>query len=225
MKILVVEDEVKLAAALARGLGRKGYTVDTISDGKEALERIKLHHESYNLIILDLMLPNMDGETICKEVREQKINTPLLILTARDEVDTKIQLLREGADDYLVKPFSFDELDARIIALLRRPVEAKTPVLEVKGITLNSSERRVTRNSKPVKLTLKEFALLEYFMRNPNRVIDREELLNHLWDFNYTSFFSNSLDVHIKNLRKKIDYAKGPSIIETIRGVGYKLVA
>ncbi len=120
MKILVVEDETKLATALSQGLSRKGYTVDVVSDGKEALERIKLHHDNYNVIILDLMLPNMDGQTICKEIREKKITTPLLVLTARDEVDTKVQLLRDGADDYLVKPFQPTELLARIKRLTKQ---------------------------------------------------------------------------------------------------------
>ena len=224
MKVLVVEDEEKLAEALARGLRGKGYTVDIVTDGEKAYERIRLHHDSYNVVVLDLMLPGMDGQTICRKVREENISTPIIILTARDETDTKVDLLRIGADDYLAKPFSFQELDARIIALLRRPSEVKAAVLRVRDIVLNSAERTVTRKNKNLRLTLKEFSLLEYFMRNLNRVINREELLNHLWDFNYTSFFSNSLDVHVKNLRKKIDYGKGPSILETVRGVGYKMV-
>ncbi len=223
MKILVVEDEEKLAEALARGLRGRGYTVDIVSDGVQAFERIKLHHDNYNIVILDLMLPGMDGATICSNVRALNIATPILVLTARDETDMKVELLRMGADDYLAKPFSFEELDARITALLRRPKETQGTILQVQGITLNPGERTVTRDEKNIQLTLKEFALLEYFMRNTNRVIDREELLNHLWDFNYTSFFSNSLDVHVKNLRKKIDYGKGPSILETIRGIGYKM--
>lgn len=223
MKVLVVEDEEKLAEALSRGLQAKGYAVDVIGDGEKALERIILYHADYDIVILDLMLPTTDGHTICREVRQRKISIPILILTARDETDTKVELLRTGADDYLAKPFSFDELDARIQALLRRPQEAKSTVLVVKDITLNPAERTVTRDGKPIQLTLKEFALLEYFMRNPNRVINREELLNHLWDFNYTSFFSNALDVHIKNLRKKLDYDKESSILETIRGIGYRM--
>lgn len=223
MKVLVVEDEEKLAEALSRGLQAKGYTVDVISDGEKALERIILYHEDYDLVVLDLMLPKTDGQTICREVRQRKISIPIIILTARDETDTKVDLLRGGADDYLAKPFSFDELDARIQALLRRPAEVKSTVLKVKDIVLNPAERTVTRDDKPIQLTLKEFSLLEYFMRNPDRVINREELLNHLWDFNYTSFFSNALDVHIKNLRKKLDYDKESSVLETIRGIGYRM--
>jgi len=223
MKVLVVEDEEKLAEALSRGLQAKGYTVDAISDGEKALERIILYHEDYDLVVLDLMLPKTDGQTICREVRQRKISIPIIILTARDETDTKVDLLRGGADDYLAKPFSFDELDARIQALLRRPAEVKSTVLKVKDIVLNPAERTVTRDDKPIQLTLKEFSLLEYFMRNPDRVINREELLNHLWDFNYTSFFSNALDVHIKNLRKKLDHDKESSVLETIRGIGYRM--
>jgi two-component system, OmpR family, copper resistance phosphate regulon response regulator CusR len=223
MKILIVEDETKLADALARGLKTKGYTADTISDGAQALERITLYHADYDVIILDLMLPSMDGETICAEVRRREITTPIIILTARDETDSKVKMLHTGADDYLAKPFSFEELDARIIALLRRPTSAPQTLLQYKDIVLNPATRTVTRDGEPIQLTLKEFALLEYFLRNQNRVINREELLNHLWDFNYTSFFSNALDVHIKNLRKKIDHDKQSSIFETVRGIGYKL--
>lgn len=223
MKVLIVEDEEKLAQALARGLQNKGYTADIVDDGAKAFERIVLYHEDYDVIILDLMLPSMDGQSICTEVRKKGISTPIIILTARDELDVKIEMLHGGADDYLAKPFSFAELDARILAVLRRPQETTTTVLKYKDISLDTAERSVTLDGKSVRLTLKEFALLEYFMRNPNRVINREELLNHIWDFNYTSFFSNALEVHIKNLRKKIDHDKTSSFIETIRGVGYRL--
>lgn len=225
MKVLVVEDEPKLLDVLQRGLTAKGYTADTIADGKEALDRIVLYKDDYDVVVLDLLLPGMDGHTICRLAREKGVKTPILILTALDEVKSKVDLLNSGADDYLHKPFSFDELDARLNALLRRPQETIPTVLEVDDIELNTAERTVTRDGKPVSLTLKEFALLEYFMRHPNQVINREELLNHLWDFNYTSFFSNSLDVHVKNLRKKIDHGRDTSIIETVRGIGYKLSA
>lgn len=223
MKVLVVEDNEKLAEALSQGLQAKGYAVDALGDGEKALERILLYHEDYDIVVLDLMLPTTDGQTICREVRAQNISVPIIILTARDETDTKVEMLRAGADDYLAKPFSFDELDARILALLRRPQESKSPVLTVKDIVLDPAERTVTRAGQPIQLTLKEFSLLEYFMRNPDRVINREELLNHLWDFNYTSFFSNALDVHVKNLRKKLDHGKDTSVIETIRGIGYRM--
>lgn len=222
MKILLVEDEQKLSAALSRGLGLEGYTVDTIADGKKALTRISLHRSDYDLIILDLMLPGMDGHEICKQVREMNITIPILILTARNETDTKVQLLLTGADDYLVKPFSFAELVARIRALLRRPNESLPETLKVGGLELNPTERRVTRDGKEIPLTLKEFGLLEYFMRHPNQVVNREDLLNHLWDFNYVGF-SNVVDVHVKNLRRKLDEGGNANILETVRGIGYRL--
>lgn len=222
MKILLVEDELKLAQALARGLGLEGYTVDTIADGKKALTRISLHRSDYDLIILDLMLPSMDGYEICKQVREMNITVPILVLTARNETDTKVQLLTSGADDYLVKPFSFAELAARIRALLRRPTESLPETLKVGDLELNPGERRVYREGKEISLTLKEFGLLEYFMRHPNQVVNREDLLNHLWDFNYIGF-SNVVDVHVKNLRRKLDEGGGGDVLETVRGIGYRL--
>ena len=223
MKILIVEDEEKLAAALKRGLELEGYSVDIIPDGKKALTRISLHRTDYDIVILDLMLPSMDGAEICKQAREMGITVPILVLTARAETDTKVQLLLTGADDYLVKPFSFAELSARLRALLRRPSEALPDVLKVGEIELNPSERRVVIGGKEIELTLKEFGLLEYFMRHPNQVVNREDLLNHLWDFNYVGF-SNVVDVHVKNLRRKLDEGESASVLETVRGIGYRLV-
>ena len=223
MKILLVEDEEKLANALKRGLELQGYTVDIVSDGKKALTRISLHRTDYDLVILDLMLPSMDGYEICKEMRARDITVPVLVLTARAETDTKVQLLLAGADDYLVKPFSFSELAARLRALLRRPSETLPQVLSSNEIELDPTTRRVVRKGKDVPLTLKEFGLLEYFMRNPDKVVSREDLLNHLWDFNYVGF-SNVVDVHIKNLRRKLD-ADGEDVLETVRGIGYRLRA
>lgn len=222
MRIILVEDEVKLAEALKSGLTQKGYAVDLVHDGTKALSRISLNHVDYDLIILDLMLPGTDGATITKKLREQDITTPILILTARDETDTKIDLLLSGADDYLAKPFSFEELCARIQALLRRPSAVLPTILSVRDIELNPADRTVRKADSLVPLTLKEFVLLEYFMRNPNKVINREELLSHLWDFNYNSF-SNVVDVHIKNLRKKLDRTGDKNLLETVRGVGYRL--
>jgi len=222
MKILLVEDEQKLAQALQKGLGLEGYTVDIIEDGKKALTRISLHRSDYDAIILDLMLPSMDGYEICKQVREMNITTPILVLTARNETDTKVQLLTAGADDYLVKPFSFAELAARIRALLRRPTETVPEKLRSGDIELSISDRRVTVNGKEIALTLKEFGLLEYFMRHPNQVVNREDLLNHLWDFNYAGF-SNVVDVHVKNLRRKLGSEDSGSVLETVRGIGYRL--
>lgn len=222
MKILLVEDEQKLAQALSRGLTHEGYAVDIIGDGKKALTRISLHRTDYDLIILDLMLPSMDGHEICRQVREWNITIPILILTARAETETKVDLLLSGADDYLVKPFSFAELCARVRALLRRPTEALPETLKIAGIELNPSERRVVRDGSEIELTLKEFGLLEYFMRHPNQVVNREDLLSHLWDFNYAGF-SNVVDVHVKNLRRKLGTSGSGDILETVRGIGYRL--
>ncbi|MEY4747123.1 MAG: hypothetical protein RLZZ416_172 [Candidatus Parcubacteria bacterium] len=224
MKILLVEDEQKLADALKRGLEHQGYTVDIVADGKKAFTRISLHRSDYDVVILDLMLPSMDGLEIAKKVREQNVTVPILVLTARAETDTKVQLLLAGADDYLVKPFSFAELNARLQALLRRPSEVLPESLMIGDIELNPSQRRATRDGKEIPLTLKEFGLLEYFMRHPGQVVNREDLLNHLWDFNYVGF-SNVVDVHVKNLRKKLDDTDGGRILETVRGIGYRLAA
>ncbi len=224
MRILIIEDEQKLAEALSKGLTHKGYAVDVITDGEKGLTRISLHRDDYDLVILDLMLPTMDGLNVCKEVRALGITVPILILTARNETETKVELLLAGADDYLVKPFSFEELSARVHALLRRPNEAIPSVLNVGDITLNPVERSVSLAGKPISLTLKEFGMLEYFMRRPNQVVNREDILAHLWDFNYASF-SNVVDVHVKNLRTKLDAGGGPSVLETVRGIGYRLRA
>jgi len=222
MRILLVEDEKKLADVIARGLTQKGYAVDVINEGDKAFDRISLNHIDYDLVVLDLMLPGMDGTSITKAVRERDITVPILILTARDEVENKVDLLLSGADDYLVKPFSFDELTARIQALLRRPTEMLQSTLKVRDIELKPAEREVKKDGKIIPLTLKEFVLLEYFMRHPNKAINREELLSHLWDFNYDSF-SNVVDVHVKNLRRKLDKNGDKDLLETVRGVGYRL--
>lgn len=222
MKILLVEDEQKLAEALKRGLELDGYTVDIVSDGKKALTRISLHRKDYDIVILDLMLPSMDGYQICREMRAQDITVPILILTARAETDTKVNLLLSGADDYLVKPFSFAELSARLQALLRRPSESLPEVIQVADIELDLGTRAVSRDGRALPLTLKEFGLLEYFMRHPGMVVNREDLLSHLWDFNYVGF-SNVVDVHIKNLRRKLGGTDDDGILETVRGIGYRL--
>lgn len=223
MKILLVEDEEKLAESLAKGLQHEGYAVDIIGDGKKALTRISLNRKDYDLVVLDLTLPSMDGYEIAKQVRDMEISIPILVLTGRAETDTKVKLLLSGADDYMVKPFSFAELNARIKALLRRPAENLPEVLQVEDIELNTTERSVMRDGKPMALTLKEFGLLEYFMRHPNQVVSREDLLSHLWDFNYVGF-SNVVDVHVKNLRRKLG-ENGERLLQTVRGVGYRLAA
>lgn len=222
MKILIVEDEPKLAAAMAKGLQHEGLVSDIVHDGKKALTRLSLHRDDYDMVILDLMLPTMDGHEICRQAREWSITTPILILTARAETENKVALLLSGADDYLVKPFSFAELVARVRALLRRPVEAVPEHLVIDGIELRPEERRVLCDGSELELTLKEYGLLEYFMRHPNQVVNREDLLSNLWDFNYAGF-SNVVDVHIKNLRRKLASVGRENLLETVRGVGYRL--
>ncbi|MHB8710569.1 MAG: response regulator transcription factor [Minisyncoccota bacterium] len=224
MRILIVEDEVKLAEVLAEGLSKKGYAADTVNDGAKALARISMHRNDYDLVILDLMLPSMSGLDICKQMRAENITVPIIVLTALGETEKKIELLLAGADDYLVKPFSLDELIARVQAILRRPTESVPIVLQALDIELNPSERTAARDGVPLTLTLKEFGILEYFLRHPNEVVNREDLITHLWDFNYESF-SNVVDVHVKNLRQKLDRGSYPSVLETVRGIGYRLHA
>lgn len=223
MRILIVEDEEKLAEATKKGLELKGFTVDWLDDSEKARTRIMLYRDEYDLILLDLMLPGVDGATICKDVRAEGVTTPIIILTARDETENKVELLNLGADDYLPKPFSFDELVARINAVLRRPEQALPSVLTIRDITLDPGKHTVTKGGKEVSLTLKEFSLLEFFMRHPNQALKREAVLDHVWSFDFPAF-SNVLDVHMKNLRKKLDdYENSDPLFETIRGVGYRL--
>jgi DNA-binding response OmpR family regulator len=170
------------------------------------------------------MLPSLDGYAICKQMRAENIVTPVLVLTARAEVETKVELLLSGADDYLVKPFAFAELLARMHALLRRPSESLPGILRMGEIELNPVEHSASIEGEPLILTLKEFGLLEYFLRHPNEVVNREDLLAHLWDFNYESF-SNVIDVHVKNLRRKLDERNCTGVLETVRGIGYRLRA
>jgi len=222
VKILVVEDNEKLAENLKQGLVQEGYAVDVIGDGLLAERRILINNDEYDLIVLDRMLPGKDGESVCLSWRESGIVIPILMLTALDTTDNKVEGLNAGADDYLAKPFAFKELLARIRALLRRPKQTFPDILELRDISINTTSRTVTYKSKPLVLTLKEFMVLEYLMRNAGKVVTRDELYSHAWDFADSSF-SNTVDVHIKNLRKKIhDNAK---IIQTVRGIGYKMVA
>jgi DNA-binding response OmpR family regulator len=223
MRILIVEDEEKLAQATKKGLELKGFTVDWLAEGEKARTRMMLYRDEYDIVLLDLMLPGVDGATICKEVRESGVTTPIIVLTARDETESKVDLLNLGADDYLAKPFSFDELVARINAVLRRPEQALPSVLTVRDITLDPAKHTVTKGGKEVSLTLKEFSLLEFFMRHPNEAVKRETVLDHVWSFDFPAF-SNVLDVHMKNLRKKLDdYGEADPLFETIRGIGYRL--
>ena len=220
MKILVVEDNVKLAENLKQGLTQEGYAVDVINEGLSAERRILINRDEYDLVVLDRMLPGKDGVSICKEWRRNDVVVPVLMLTALDTIDDKVAGLDVGADDYLSKPFAFKELLARIHALLRRPKKVSPVVLSSGDISINTTTRIVTYKNKIISLTLKEFMVLEYLINNLGKVITRDDLYSHAWDFADSSF-SNTVDVHIKNLRKKIhDNGK---IIQTVRGVGYKM--
>ncbi len=218
----MVEDEVRLASALERGLSREGYAVDVLHDGGKALTRLRNCHEEYDLAILDVMLPGADGFQICRRLRDEEISLPILMLTARDATRDKVEGLDSGADDYLVKPFEFDELFARMRTLLRRPPQVLPPRLELADLVLEPDSRKVTRAGEQVLLTAKEFALLEYFLRHPGEVLSRDRLLTHAWEYEFDGF-SNVVDVHLSNLRKKIDRPGQRRLFHTIRGVGYVL--
>ncbi len=221
MKILIVEDEERLAILIKKALEKEGFAADYVMDGEAAETRIEICHKDYDLVILDLMLPKKDGLEVCRNVRAKNITIPILVLTAKFDINDKVNTLDAGADDYLVKPFSLEELISRIRALLRRPPQSIPTVLTIQDLTLNNSTRKVTRAGKEIKLTVKEFAILEYLMRNPNQVISRSQILDHLWGSDFDSF-SNVIDVHVKNLRKKVGNGRR-KLIETIRGIGYRI--
>lgn len=220
MRILVVEDEKELAHLIRRGLTEEGYAVDVAYDGEEA----ESYAESapYDLIVLDIVLPKKDGFRVCADLRRRKMDTRIIMLTSRDSVGDRVKGLDTGADDYLVKPFEFQELTARIRALLRRNVEGGSPLLRVGGISINTVTREVQRGERSVEVNNKEYSILEYLMRNPNMVITRQMIEDHVWSFSLESS-SNLVDVYIRRLRSKLDEPGQESIIETLRGAGYRL--
>ncbi len=222
MRILIVEDEEALAKIIKSSLEAEGYSVDHLADGQKALGRVQSTHDEYDLIMLDLKLPNVGGLEICQKMRALHIDTPVLILTVNDDLDSKVSLFDAGADDYLIKPFEFKELFSRIRAITRRPKKTLSVELNVADVALNPATQKVTRAGKEIKLTLKEFRILEYFMRNPGTVLSREDLVRNVYDFDYDSF-SNVLDVFISRLRNKIDKGRSIKLIETVHGVGYRL--
>ncbi|HEY1041145.1 MAG TPA: response regulator transcription factor [Candidatus Paceibacterota bacterium] len=222
MKVLLVEDNEKLSSTLKHALLQEGYAVDCLFDGDDAYRRITVSKNDYDVVILDRMLPSMEGVEVCRRWRDEGITVPVIMLTALDGTEEKVTGLTAGADDYLAKPFSFEELLARIRAVLRRPPQMVNTVLEVDGVLLDATSRTVTHHGENVTLTLKEFMVLEYLMRNASKVVTRDALYDHAWDFADSSF-SNTVDVHIKNLRKKL-HDEG-ILIQTIRGVGYKMGA
>ena len=219
MKILIVDDEAQLLEQLQRSISADKYDVDTAADGEAALD--KLFDNLYDLVLLDIMLPRMDGLSVLKEIRLAGIKTPVLMLTAKGDIEDRIQGLDLGADDYLAKPFSFPELMARIRALLRRAGDQRNSILKIKDIVLNTATREVEKDNQPLNLTPKEFSILEFLLYNKNRVISRFSLAEHVWSDDFDPFtMSNFIDVHIKNLRRKIGDSKG-TIIQTIRGTGF----
>jgi heavy metal response regulator len=222
MRILVVEDERKLAEAVQRGLAEQGYAVDVANDGQAGLDLAEV--EPYDLIVLDVMLPGLDGLEVSRRLRAARRNMPVLMLTARDAVDDRVAGLDSGADDYLVKPFAFRELHARVRALLRREGQSKDPVLRVGDLELDPVSREVRRAGRPVDLTTKEYAILEYFLRNPNRVLTRTQIAEHVWDYDFASM-SNVVDVYVGYLRRKLADDREPRLMRTIRGTGYQLRA
>lgn len=220
MKVLVVEDNKKLADVMKRGLEQEGFAVDTLGEGIAAEKRILLNTIEYDLVILDRMLPGKDGVSICRFWRAADVTIPVIMLTALDTTNDKVLGLDAGADDYLAKPFAFEELVARVRALMRRPKQLEENKLEVQDIILDTTEHRVTKDDKEITLTLKEFMVLEYLMRHRGKVITRDTLYDHAWDF-ADSTFSNTVDVHIKNIRKKLH--DNGTLIATVRGIGYKM--
>jgi len=221
MRILIVDDEPELREQIRKALAGQQYTAETCQDGAEALERI--FTDPYDLIILDVMLPSQDGFGVLRELRIEKITTPVLMLTARGEIENRVKGLDLGADDYLAKPFSMAELLARIRALLRRGTETATPVLAIGDIRVDTAARQATLGTQHLNLTPKEFSLLEFMLYNRNRAISRFSLAEHIWGDAFDPFtMSNNIDVHIKNLRRKIGDDKG-ELIRTVRGVGYMI--
>jgi len=220
MRILLIEDEKKVASFIKKGLEEDGYAVDHAAEGETGMHMGL--DGTHDLIILDINLPKRDGLEILRELRRKKITTPILLLTVRATIEDRVIGLDTGADDYLPKPFSFQELLARIRALLRRPAEAESPILRLADLSLDPATRLVYRNKEKIELTAKEFSLLEYFMRNQGWVLTRTMIAEHVWDYGFDTT-TNVIDVYISHLRKKIDGVHKPKLFHTIRGVGYVL--
>jgi two-component system, OmpR family, response regulator len=220
MRVLLVEDEIKMSRAIRRGLEREGYAVDAALDGNDGLHRAS--EWNYDAIVLDVMLPGLDGLEVCRRLRRAGRWAPVLMLTARDGVADRIRGLDVGADDYLVKPFAFGELLARLRALVRRGARERPVVLEVGDLALDPAAHTVTLSGRSVPLSTREFALLEFLMRNAGQVLSRPAILEHVWDYNYDGI-SNVVDVYVGYLRRKLEQPPGQVRIRTVRGVGYGL--
>ena len=220
MRILVVEDEKKVASFIKKGLEEEFFSVDTVFNGKDGLNLASA--EEYDLIILDVMIPYIDGLTVTKELRKRKIETPILLLTVKDSTEDKVEGLDAGADDYLTKPFAFEELTARVRALMRRNEKQKSSVLSAADLTVDLISHGVTRNNQEIILTQKEFSILEYLLRNKNRIVSRVKLMEHVYDYHFDTE-TNVIDVYINKLRTKIDQGYETKLIHTVRGSGYLL--
>ncbi len=220
MRLLVVEDDPRLGPGLKKGLEGNRYAVDLVANGEDAV--LMAIATPYDLLILDILLPGLNGFEVCKQLRERDRNMPILLLTALGEVDHRIKGLDLGADDYLVKPFAFSELEARVRALLRRGAPVKTSVLRFMDVTLDTGTHEVRRGDRIVVLGNKEYALLEFFMRHPNQVLSRTMIAEHVWDGD-TEHLSNVIDVYIRYLRRKLCDQNEPDVIYTVRGSGYQL--
>ncbi|PKN28095.1 MAG: DNA-binding response regulator [Deltaproteobacteria bacterium HGW-Deltaproteobacteria-21] len=222
MRLLVVEDEKKVARFIKQGLEEEGYAVDVAHDGEEGLQMVL--DRVHDLIILDISLPRMDGLQVLRRLRQEKVAKPVLLLTVRAAIEDKVLGLDAGADDYLTKPFAFQELVARIRALLRRGGESGSSLLRYADLTLDPARRAVFRGETKIDLTAREFALLEFFLRNPERVLSRTMILDHVWDYDFDPE-TNVIDVYVNYLRKKIDSDREIKLIHTVRGAGYVLKA
>jgi len=220
MRLLVIEDEKQLLKLIGKRLKEEGYAYDLASDGREGLNFAE--SIEYDCIILDIMLPSVDGFTIIKKLREKNINSPIIVLTAKSATKDKVNGLDYGADDYITKPFSFEELIARVRAMLRRKLDEKETVLKCRDLTLDLISREVYRNNKLIRLTTKEFSILEYFLRNKGRILTKSQIAEHVWNYEF-DYHSNIIEVYIRYLRKKIDDDYEEKLIHTIRGVGYKI--
>lgn len=220
MRILLIEDEKRLSHFVKKGLTENGFAVDQAFDGEEGLYLAE--HETYDVIVLDVMLPKMSGVEVCRKLRELKKETPILMLTAKSELEDKLEGLDSGADDYLTKPFEFAELKARINALLRRSYHQVSNNLTIDNLEVDPSKHTVFRNKKPIKLTPKEFSILEQLLRQKHEVVTRTQIIEHVWDYNFDSL-SNVVDVFIGTLRKKIDGGEKIKLIHTLHGVGYMI--
>lgn len=224
MRILIIEDDHKIANAVKKGLEQESYAVDVSYDGKDGLGSAL--STEYDLLIIDRMLPGLDGIRICEALRKEKNSTPILFLTAKDKIEDRVAGLNAGADDYLVKPFAFEELLARVRALLRRPQQTVQTILSVDDLNLDTTTFEVTRADKSISLSNKEFALLEYLMRNQGRILTKDMIISHVWDYD-ADILPNTVEVYIGYLRNKIDkpFSKRSLLIQTIRGFGYKIEA